>query len=281
MKNVIVYLTRSTADQTRQLILSIYHVAENILPWSPADIFVFHEKDFDKSLLLADKVVAELGVKLAEVDFSAIPPEMEGLPAGKRGYRHMCHFFANDIFLRPELQAYDYQMRLDVDSYILSPVRFNVFAMMQTRGMKYVYRMVMRENRNVSQGLLETCERYFREHPERISGRRKLNRVNLYYTNFEICDLKWFRDRPWQDFFAAIDEARGIYRYRWGDAPIRWLGLQHLLQKREIYCLRGMAYFHAFKLEKWLTFRLPWEYARYALSIIKYMLHNRKNAKVV
>ena len=42
-----------------------------------------------------------------------------------------------------------------------------------------------------------------------------------------------------------------------------------------------MAYFHAFKLEKWLTFRLPWEYARYALSIIKYMLHNRKNAKVV
>ena len=275
--NTIVYLTRSSEDQVKQLVRSLSLVAKNFLPWSPADVWVFHEKDLDTALLLKEPIIAQLGVKLGEVDFSSIPVGMENLPAGKRGYRHMCHFFANDIFNRSELQDYNYQLRLDVDSYILSPIKFNVFEMMSKRGVRYVYRLVMKERKNVSSGLLETCEAYFRQHPEVDRRRKPLSSVKLYYTNFEICDLRWFRDKAWQMFFKAIDSAGGIYGNRWGDAPIRWLGLQHLLCDKETYCLREMAYFHAFKLEKWLAFRLPWEYVRYSLSVVMWMFKNRRH----
>ena len=277
--NTIVYLTRSNEGETRQLIRSLRLVAKNILPWSPADIWVFHENDFDRARLLKEPIVAQLGVKLAEVDFSSIPVGMENLPANKRGYRHMCHFFANDIFHRDELQPYDYQMRLDVDSYILSPVKFNICEMMSKKGVRYVYRLILKESKGVSHGLLKVSEEYFKLHPEIDRLKKPLSRVNLYYNNFEVCDLRWFRDKLWQMYFNAIDAAGGIYSNRWGDAPIRWIGLQHLLEKRETYCLREMAYFHAFKLEKWFAFRMPWEYLRYSFSVLKWMVMSSQQLK--
>lgn len=274
-KNTVVYLTRSSEGQIRQLIKSIKLFSRNFLPWSPADIWVFHEKDFDRFLVEAEPSLSNLCIHFAEVDFSTVHPGMEEVSNGQRGYRHMCHFFANDIFLRRELQQYDYQMRLDVDSYILSPVKFNVFEKMQREGIKYTYRMIMNEKPEWAIGLLETAEAYFAKHPEVIKGVQRLSKVKLYYTNFEICDLAWFRNKPWQDFFAAIDKAGGIWRYRWGDAPIRWFGVKHMLKDNEIFCLRCMKYYHQFKLEKYLTHRTPWEYLRYAMDYILWAVKAR------
>ena len=277
--NAIVYLSRSREAECRQTIHSIRLLAENILPWSSADIFVFHENGYDRSIVESDPVAGKLVKRFIEVDFSSIPHGTEELPSGQRGYRHMCHFFANDIFFQPELQGYDYQMRLDVDSYILSPVPFDIFELMRDRGIRYTYRMEMREKAAVSRGLLECCEQFFRENPEFDKRGRPLEAVKLFYTNFEICDLKWFRGPSWQAYFKAIDDAGGIYRHRWGDAPIRWLGLKHMLDGKEIHCLRQMAYFHAFKLEKNLTFRMPGEYLRYALSVIFSTMKRRREAR--
>ena len=274
-RSTVVYLTRSSENQIRQLIKSINSLAKNFLPWSPADIWVFHESDFDRSLMDSDQSMANLDIHYAEVDFSAVPKEMENLPRSQRGYRHMCHFFANDIFLRPELQWYTYQMRLDVDSYILAPVKFNVFEKMEREGIRYTYRMIMKEKPEWAIGLLKTAEDYFDRHSETVRGVRRLCSVKLYYTNFEICDLNFFRGTEWQDFFAAIDAARGIWRHRWGDAPIRWLGVKHLLRKDEIYCLRCMKYHHQFTLEKYLTHRTPWEYARYAADFVLWSIKQK------
>ena len=275
MRDVIVYLTRSAEKEIRQLLESLQLLSRNFLPWSPADIIVFHEVDLDKSRLLAEDIVSRLGVRLAEVDFSSIPPGTESLTRGQRGYRHMCHFFANDIFLRDELRSYEYYMRLDVDSFILSKVKFNVFDRMRRAGIKYAYRMVMTESKEFSVGLLDLANSFFKDNPELNRATPKICKVRLYYTNFEICELAYFRDAPWQRFFAAIDKAGGIWRHRWGDAPIRWLGLRHLLLPNEVYCLKGMTYRHQFTVRKGFTSRLPFEYARCVVVALAGMLRAR------
>ena len=129
MRNAIVYLVRGHEASIASLERSLALLKRNFLPWSPADVLVFHEDNLKPEQL--EGRTAGLAVKTALVDFSAVPPEMANLPPGQRGYRHMCHFFANDIFLRPELADYDYYMRLDDDSFILSPLTFNVFARMR------------------------------------------------------------------------------------------------------------------------------------------------------
>ena len=124
MRNAIVYLVRGHEASIASLERSLALLKRNFLPWSPADVLIFHEDNLKPEQL--EGRTAGLSVKTVLVDFSAIPPEMANLPPGQRGYRHMCHFFANDIFLRPELADYDYYMRLDDDSFILSPLTFKM-----------------------------------------------------------------------------------------------------------------------------------------------------------
>ena len=284
MKNAIAYLTRSDATSVRQMLHGIHLLAKNFLPWSPADIVIFHEADFDRSLVEKSPVcsaLADSGIKIrfGLVDFSAEHLGMEGLTPGQKGYRHMCHFFANDIFMREELRGYDFYMRLDVDSYVLSKVRYNVFERMRREGRKYAYRMVMNERAKVVRGLLAAATAHFTANPAPGVQAPAVRKVRLYYTNFEICDLEWFRSDGWQRYFAAIDATGGIWRHRWGDAPIRWLGLQYLLRPDQTLCLRWMAYFHQFLLRRGLTFRLPLAYLGYAASITIYGLRQKLRRK--
>jgi len=186
---------------------------------------------------------AGLDVKTALVDFSSVPKALEDVPVKARGYRHMCHFFGNDIFFRRELADYDYYMRLDDDSFILSPLRYNVFERMREQGYSYAYRVRMNDRPHVCVGMGDVIERYFAVTPH--AGKCKMPPpYRVYYTNFEICDLKWFRDDPWQRYFAAIDRAEGIWRHRWGDAPIRYYGVKNLLPDEKIWQVLDLHYHH-------------------------------------
>ena len=43
-----------------------------------------------------------------------------------------------------------------------------------------------------------------------------------YWNNFEIVDLSFMRRKDVVDFIQTIDSTRGIFLYRWGDAPLRY-----------------------------------------------------------
>jgi hypothetical protein len=66
-----------------------------------------------------------------------------------------------------------------------------------------------------------------------------------YWNNFEIVDLSFMRRKEVLDFIQAVDESRGIFLYRWGDAPLRYIMLAlfanatevlHREQLRLAYC---------------------------------------------
>lgn len=54
------------------------------------------------------------------------------------------------------------------------------------------------------------------------------------YNNFEIVRLEWFLQPSVQDFTAAVCASGGIYDYRWGDAPLRYLTLALFSEPKQV-----------------------------------------------
>jgi alpha 1,2-mannosyltransferase len=175
----------------------------------------------------------------------------------------MCHFFANDIFLRPELEGYRYYMRMDDDSYILSPLRENVFAVMSTHAYRYAYRVIVKDKPQYCRGLWARAEAYFTESSSAIRPFSEVTPCGAFYTNFEICDLAWFQSEPWQGFFRVIDEAGGIWRHRWGDHVIRFIGVKALVPDSQLRCVVQMHYRHQSEWRSGYKRRLPHDMLRY------------------
>lgn len=272
MKNVITYLIRGDAKSLLAFSRSIKLLQQNFLPWNQADVIVFHEDNVTPETIIP--YCHGQNVKFALVDFSWRPDglisEPKAMNLGGMGYRHMCHFFANAIFLRPELDGYDYQMRLDDDSFILSPIGFDVFGRIANGGFKYCYRAIEWDVCETCEGLWPFARDYFKN----INGRklRMPPPYRVYYTNFEINDIAWFRSQPWQDFAKAVDKTKGIWNYRWGDAPIRYLGVNGLLDSKERMCLKELHYFHQgewksgnMRRERWLWHLLG--FCKFAASV--------------
>jgi hypothetical protein len=49
--------------------------------------------------------------------------------------------------------------------------------------------------------------------------------VPNFWNNFEVVDLSFIRRKDVLDFTKAVDESKGIFLYRWGDAPLRYVTL--------------------------------------------------------
>jgi hypothetical protein len=67
---------------------------------------------------------------------------------------------------------------------------------------------------------------------------------DIFYTNFEIVNLPFFRGEEYTSYFQALEETKQIYYNRWGDAPVRWLAVHMLLSDEEIWCVKDIAYLH-------------------------------------
>lgn len=144
------------------------------------------------------------------------------------GYRHMCRFFAGDIFNQPFFSNVKYFMRMDCDSYFTGPINEDLFLTMHNKNLKYITTGEEEDMDYVIEGLYSFCTNYF------------LNKKNIKYngmfkTHFEIIDFQWFKSGPYKQFFDEIDKTGNIYIKRWGDAPIRYQGINNLVVDKEIF----------------------------------------------
>jgi hypothetical protein len=67
-----------------------------------------------------------------------------------------------------------------------------------------------------------------------------------FWNNFEIVDLSFMQQDNVIDFIEAVDESRGIFLYRWGDAPLRYITLALFTNSTQILHRRqlGLYYCH-------------------------------------
>lgn len=246
----IIYLIRSSAEDVNEIKESLSLLKKNFLSEYPYKIKIFRESDFLK------KWEDEIKYIYPEIDFCEVvfevPPQNFGLeipeyfphpthgngpiawghPGFNLGYRHMCRFMAGEIFKHPALSSYDWYLRLDTDSFILSKINFDPFQKMRTGGKVYGFNNIQNDHPDVVVDLYEESENYFK-----LRGITPINTVDkpkIFYTNFEICDLNWFRGKEYTEFYDFIDHLGGIYTKRWGDAPIRYIAVKSLLPSENI-----------------------------------------------
>ncbi len=269
MKDCVVYLAGNSEDNIKDFYKSLSLLYENYLKTFYCDVVVFHEKKFISKIPDLIKKFPNISFKFFEIQFNLpkYPPNiMEnipeyfphpthgsgpiawGHPGFSLGYRHMCNFFSGELYQQVGLNDYDYYMRLDTDSYILKKVTYNVFDMMRHHDAIYGFigAAVQIDNSKVVEGLWEYCKK-FSDLSEHVKDKLKILNIpsgKMYYNNFEIGKISWFKGSSYRAFYEYIKESGGIYTKRWGDAPIRYLGINLLLTDCKLIDINNIAYQH-------------------------------------
>ena len=183
------------------------------------------------------------------------------------GYRHMIRFYALGLWNIVARAGYKYVMRLDEDSWLRSPVRYNLFDYMSERRLVYAYRLgnwesganlftggkfhdLVREyvvSRNLTRRvessgwLLEPCAE-----PRAVANytvEQCGNALNPY-SNFFITKVSFWLSDEVQDFLQVVNESQTIYYERFGDHLFHGAAMQVFLQRESVHMFQDFAYEH-------------------------------------
>ena len=241
----IVYLTRQ-----RDLWIFVHSLKllfKNLNRENKYPVIVFHD---DITPVIISNILVEMhkflgylpNVKFEKITF-VLPDDVSSDPAkyimeGEHptiqqfpiGYRHMCRFFGGMVFNHPTMLKYKYYMRVDSDSFILSTVQNDPFEWIAEN--KFIYAdypfgsETPKEVEWARRGLWECVKEFITSNFNKLTNPPTEWNGELYNTNFEICDMDFFRTKEYQDFFNHIDSTKNIFYRRWGDSMIRWLGVR-------------------------------------------------------
>jgi hypothetical protein len=248
--STIIYLLISNRESVDEFKESLALLRMNFLDDYPYPVTAFIENNFDNSWRSEILGIYE-NVNFSKIEFSIpefnsdldIPeftphpthgngPVARGHPGFNLGYRHMCRFMAGDIFRNKELLKYDWYMRLDTDSFILEKIGFDPFLKMHKENFFYCFNNIQDDNPLVVEGLYEESKLYMES--KKVDQQNEVTPPKMYYTNFEICRIDWFIKNGYMSYFDHLDRIGGIYTKRWGDAPIRYIGVNYLMDRRNI-----------------------------------------------
>lgn len=252
----VVYLVRSSNQDVEDFNKSLNLLENNLIKFTKdVDVLVFCEKSFDD---YKSKVKTNLELKYQEIEFNvpdyskeileSIPelfphpthgngPVAWGHPGFTMGYRHMCRFFSGEIYKNESIKQYDYYLRLDTDSFILTPLGYDLFKWAREKNCYYGYisPAVQKDNPKVIQDLWETVNKII---PNNIEDGL------MFYTNFELGKTSWFMSSDYMNFYDYLDKTGGFFTKRWGDAPIKYLAVNLLMSSQNIIPVRGFTYQH-------------------------------------
>lgn len=239
MKAVIVYLTQ--AGKMLNLSRSLTQLKEYLLDKFPYPVQMFHEGDFTQShMQLLWDIYRDITFRQVNID----PPPHIDLSQKHEwamiqrfgiGYRNMCRFFSLGLY--PFIDTFDYYMRLDDDSFILSPFPEDPFKTMEENKCVYGFRCMRPETGAATAGLID-CVR-------QAAPGIKLNwRKRVFYNNFHIAKPSLWLREPIATVLKAIDQHGGIYTGRWGDAPIQTMLVQGYVLPSCRHQFTGFGYKH-------------------------------------
>lgn len=169
-------------------------------------------------------------------------------------YRMMCRWWT--VLFHKYGTSYDYIMRLDDDSFIEEPIEIDMFEQMKQKGHVYASNIIHNDCAMCSYGMKEFFEKRFPEKKHMIPELfmqsklpmraiqchtfRSVLSINqdiqepvheylegwspiIYYNNFFITDMRFWRRPDVQELVDEIDKKGSIFYYRWGDAPLHTL----------------------------------------------------------
>jgi hypothetical protein len=156
----------------------------------------------------------------------------------KWGYCQMIRFFWKSLFEIPEIEKVSQYMRLDGDSCI-SRLDESPFDRLNN-GVIYVNNDQFYDLETVCVNLRAFTEDYVRyfqitpRNPHAWSETFAGGSVAGYYNNLEIMDVAFWLKPEVQHFVQFVDTSWGIYLYRWGDAPLRYIALALFATREQV-----------------------------------------------
>ena len=269
-RNAIVILAQKThssygRDSFALLLKSLKLINENYLSLNNhsdnTDVMIFHTGDFTRDDM--DILVNELGPSFRDilyfVDISNSPywrrpkknlrdnPEKtwKVFPLFSEGYRRMIHFFAIDIwsFFKHYQEAmgceYEYIMRFDEDSFLRSPIKYDIFDYMKSNDLNYGFRLCAYELKSTNriQTLWKKTKMYnpIREIDFEMCG---------IYNNFFVAKVSFFQSPQVQKFLNFVKGQGLIYRKRLGDLQIHSLTVYAYSEQEKIHRFLDFTYEH-------------------------------------
>lgn len=181
--------------------------------------------------------------------FTLFPPDFDSCRSqtsywrrGKWNYQQMIRFWFKILFELPIFHQYDYIMRLDDDSQIFG-VWLNVFDEMRKKQAVYFANDQDVDLEKSLPGTIKlpyTALKYVFLHnitvkqPKMIRDGFRDDAILSYFNNFEVVKLDFFRRKDVWQWIEEIDRTNGIFKYRWGDAPLRYVTLAIFAEAHEV-----------------------------------------------
>jgi len=159
------------------------------------------------------------------------------------GYRHMNRFLG--FFAAEELsKEYEWQWRLDDDSLITEEVGYDVFRLMAENGKKYGFTNIVQDDAKCVLGLWNATREYVDREGLEPTFFTRWTEGAVFYNNFEVSHSSIWTSVAYRKFFDHVDKLGGIYYHRWGDAPIRSIGVSLFVNESEVHQFTDVAYTH-------------------------------------
>ncbi|CAM4979272.1 unnamed protein product [Rotaria socialis] len=231
-------------DDFASLSTIINNVDTNFADNYTSDLVIFHSNYPLKSAREAIFGCTPRRILLCNIDriFASYPhgfnPYLEEPTSFKRGkwnYHQMIRFWFKFIFELSVIRNYKYVMRLDDDAR-LQGKWFNCFEEMERKKAVYFANTDWIDTEVALPGTMKLKD--FALHyqnqtglierdPKMIKNSFKDDAILGYYNNFEIMKISFFLSPDVRRWVQYIEDTRGIYKYRWGDALLRYLTLAY------------------------------------------------------
>jgi hypothetical protein len=154
----------------------------------------------------------------------------------------MIRFWFKILFELPQLEKYEYIMRLDDDSK-MTDKWINVFDEMRHKNAFYFANNIdvdLEEQLPGTMKLKQVTFDYVKQNnikPKQLQMLRDAfgnKTVWNYYNNFEVIKMEFFRRKEIRHWIESIDSTNGIFYYRWGDAILRYLTFAVFAEQHEV-----------------------------------------------
>lgn len=174
----------------------------------------------------------------------------------KWGYYHMIKFWISDIWKHPALKPFEVIMRIDSDSCFKEPNHYLPFFAHEHLVYQSQYVGYEAERAKYIKGLYEFVRAYMSKHnivPRNpmlwqfvASAHDASESLPVFQTNLEISHKSFMQRREVAKFHKAVTEEEpfGVFRYRWGDAVVRFVTVALFAEDGYVMNSRIPGYYH-------------------------------------
>ena len=269
IKGAIFILTQNTIERKVYLKTSLYFLFKNFNAKYKYPVIILHEGDYtdDAKNEIFTGIRSEcrhlITFKQIDEDDFCIPChidiekmnsiiDLHIVPYWRnQRYRSMCYFWLKNFY--KYTKDYAYVMRLDDDSIIEEPIKYDLFELMSNKEYIYLSNIIHLDCSLCNYGMKEFFLKHYEDKVEKINelfmnhkllsdnvhfndfkklyqkinneeykeDSVELNMPFMYYNNFNIIDVNIWNKPEIQDIVNKIDEQGYIFYCRWGDAPLQ------------------------------------------------------------